>query len=248
MQAQGGEGSEPVFHRIAVNDVGSAAVSACAIVAALFARTRTGEGQELHTSLASQSVLLQIGELTSHAGAAPPPTGARDCLGVRALERYYECTDGWIAIACMTTAHCTALFAALDLPEQDPDVALAAAPDGALASTIADSLRESARDETLAKLGAAGAPAVPVLTIDDTYIDAFLDENDFYESYVDPAFGTARGVAMYARFGRTNSGFERAAPAVGQHTDEVLHDFGLPAARIDALVESGASWRRPPSG
>jgi len=246
MQAQGGEGSEPVFHRIAVNDVGSAAVSVCAIVAALFARTRTGEGQELSTSLASQSVLLQTGELTSYPGAPEPPTGARDCLGVRALERYYECVDGWVAIACTTPAHCTALFGALELREPDVAVALAAAPDGALASSIARSLGQCSREEALARLGAAGAPAVPVLTIDDTYTDAFLDENDFYESYVDPAFGAARGVAMYARFGRTNSAFERAAPMVGQHTDEVLHGFGVSATRIDALVESGASWRCPP--
>ena len=85
MQAQGGYGCEPVFHRIAVNDVGSAAMSAFAIVAALFARTRIGEGQEIHTSLASQSVLLQIGELTSYPGASAPAMGARDCSGASAL-------------------------------------------------------------------------------------------------------------------------------------------------------------------
>ena len=66
MQAQGGDGDEPVFHGIPVNDVGSAAMSAFAIVSALYARTRTGVGQDIQTSLASQSVLLQIGELTSY--------------------------------------------------------------------------------------------------------------------------------------------------------------------------------------
>jgi crotonobetainyl-CoA:carnitine CoA-transferase CaiB-like acyl-CoA transferase len=229
MQAQGGEGSEPVFHRIAVNDVGSAAMSAYAIVAALFARTRTGEGQELHTSLASQSVLLQIGELTAYGGAPSPPSGARDCLGVRALERYYECVDGrWIAIACATAAHARALVDALDLPQVDADDALAEKPDGPLASAIADRLLERSREEALAMLRDAGVPTAPVLTIDETYADAFLEENGYYESYVDPTFGAALGVAMCARFGRTPSGFGRPAPTVGQHTDEVLHEFGLP--------------------
>jgi len=60
---------------------------------------------------------------------------------------------------------------------------------------------------------------------------------------MDPTFGAALGVAMCARFERTNAGFERPAPTVGQHTDEVLRDFGLSPSRIDALVESGASWR-----
>jgi crotonobetainyl-CoA:carnitine CoA-transferase CaiB-like acyl-CoA transferase len=243
MRAQGGEGSEPVFHRIAVNDVGSAAMSAYAIVAALFARMRTGEGQELHTSLASQSVLLQIGELTSYQGAPRPPTGAQDCIGVRALERYYECADGWIAIACMTPAHYHALVDALDLPPQDADEALDEEPDGTLARSISEALRPQQRDDALGRLRDTGTPVAPVLTIDETYTDAFLEENGYYDSYVDPTFGAALGVAMCARFERTNSGFERPAPTVGQHTDEVLRDFGLSPARVDALVESGASWR-----
>ena len=94
MQAQGGDGGEPVFHGIPVNDVGSAVMSAFAVVGALYPRTRTGVGQDIQTSLASQSVLLQIGELTSYPGAPEPAMGARDCIGVSALERYYECSDG----------------------------------------------------------------------------------------------------------------------------------------------------------
>ena len=92
MQAQGGIGSEPVFHGIPVNDVGSAAVAALGIVAALYARSRTGEGQEVHTSLAAQSVLLQSGEVTTHPTAPAPPTGGRDCTGTSVFEQYYECT------------------------------------------------------------------------------------------------------------------------------------------------------------
>jgi crotonobetainyl-CoA:carnitine CoA-transferase CaiB-like acyl-CoA transferase len=218
-------------------------MSAYAIVAALFARLRTGEGQELHTSLASQSVLLQIGELTSYRGAPQPPTGAQDCIGVRALERYYECADGWIAIACTTPKHYHALVAALDLAQQDADDAFDEEPDGTLATSISAALRQQRRDDALSKLHDAGAPAAPVLTVDETYTDGFLEANGYYESYVDPTFGAALGVAMCARFERTNTGFERPAPTVGQHTDEVLRDFGLSPSRIDALVESGASWR-----
>jgi crotonobetainyl-CoA:carnitine CoA-transferase CaiB-like acyl-CoA transferase len=228
MHAQGGEGDEPVFYRIAVNDVGSAAMATFGIVAALFARTHTGEGQEIHTSLANQSVLLQIGELTSYPGSPPPPMGARDCLGTSALERYYECADGWIAIACTTPPTAAALVEALGLP---------ASPDE---EVIADALRPLPRDEALARLEQAGAPAVPVLTIDDTYTEEFLAENGFYESFDDPEFGPALGVASSARFARTPTGYGRPAPMLGQHSVEVLRDYGISEARIDALLESGA--------
>jgi crotonobetainyl-CoA:carnitine CoA-transferase CaiB-like acyl-CoA transferase len=225
MHAQGADGDEPVFYRIAVNDVGSAAMAALGIVAALFARTRTGEGQEIHTSLASQSVLLQIGELTSYPGSPPPPMGARDCVGTSALERYYECADGWIAIACTTPTSAAALMQELGVPASAPE--------------IADALRPLPLDDALTRLEQAGVPAVPVLTIDDTYTDAFLAENGFYESWDDPEFGAAHGVASPARFSRTPTGYGRPAPMAGQHTTEVLHGFGVTQERIEALLESG---------
>ena len=240
MQAQGGYGCEPVFHTIAVNDVGSAALSAFAVVTALVARARTGEGQEIHTSLASQSVLLQIGQLTTYPGAPAPAMGARDCIGASALERYYECVDGWIAIACATMARCTALCHALGLEVPDVQAALDEAPDGVLASMIAEALLPMPRDVALARLLDANAPAVPVLMVTETYTDAFLQENGYYESYMDPTFGPTTSVSGFARFGRTTTGFQRAAPILGQHSTEVLTDYGFSQDRVAALVESRA--------
>ena len=96
------------------------------------------------------------------------------------------------------------------------------------------------REDALTRLEQAGAPAVPVLTIDETYTDAFLADNGYYESFDDPEFGPAQGVASSARFSRTPTEYGRPAPMLGQHTAEVLHDLGISDARIDALLESGA--------
>jgi crotonobetainyl-CoA:carnitine CoA-transferase CaiB-like acyl-CoA transferase len=167
--------------------------------------------------------------------------GARDCIGASALERYYECADGWIAVACATPQHCVALTDALELQEVDAPAALAEARDGVLASRIAEALRPLSVERALTRLHEAGAPAVPVLTMDETYADAFLQENDFYESYLDPAFGPAKGVGAIARFARTTTAFRRAAPMLGEHSAEVLREFGLTQERIDALFESGGT-------
>jgi crotonobetainyl-CoA:carnitine CoA-transferase CaiB-like acyl-CoA transferase len=240
MQAQGGYGSEPVFHLVAVNDVGSAAMSALAVVAALVARTRTGEGQELHTSLASQSVLLQIGEVTTYPGAPAPPMGARDCIGTSALERYYECADGWIGVACAAPTWCEALVAGLGIELLDVEAALMEPPDGALASRIAEALAVLPSEHALERLASAGAPAAPALTVDETYVDRYLDENCYYESYLHPEFGRAQGPSGFARFSRTGTAYRRAAPIVGEHSAEALRGFGVAEDRIAALFDSGA--------
>jgi crotonobetainyl-CoA:carnitine CoA-transferase CaiB-like acyl-CoA transferase len=240
MQAQGGYGGEPVFHLVAVNDVGSAAMSALAVVAALVARTRTGEGQELHTSLASQSVLLQIGEVTTYPGAPVPPMGARDCIGPSAVERYYECADGWIAVACATSTRCRALLDALGLDSVDVQIALGEAPNGDLASRISEVLSSLPSERALEQLAGAAAPAAPVLSVDETYIDQYLEQHRYYEEYVHPEFGRAQGPSGFARFSRTGTAFGRAAPIVGEHSAEALRGFGIAEERIVALFDSGA--------
>jgi len=226
-QAQGGEGDEPVMHNIPVNDVASGALCAFAVTAALHARERTGEGQEIRTSLAATSVMAQIGALTTWPGAPPPPAGERDCLGERALERFYQCRDGWIAIACFDAAHHAALGQAMELPPQAAAQALAAPRHGPLADAIAAALAPLARDEALARLAAAGAPAAPAIAGPDAFTDPYLVQNRVFETYDHPVAGRVSGSAGFARFRRSPAPDWRPSPALGQHTDEVLREFGV---------------------
>jgi crotonobetainyl-CoA:carnitine CoA-transferase CaiB-like acyl-CoA transferase len=238
-QAQGGYGDEPVFHAVPVNDVATASLSAFAVVAALNARERTGEGQEIGTSLAETSVMAQVGEFTTYPGAPPAPMGAKDCLGASALERFYECEDGWLAIACTTAERYNALCRALGRPPGDVAAALSAPWDGALAASIAAALKPLTRGDALARLEAAGAPAVHALMAPEVYADPFLAENRFVEPY-DHARGRVTGAPGYARFGRTPSPFPHPAPQLAEHTIEVLAEYGVAQERIEALLASGA--------
>lgn len=239
MQAQGGEDDEPVFHAIPVNDVTTAAMSAFAIAAALLARERTGQGQEISTSLATTSVMAQIGQLVSFPGAPPAAEGSRDCLGASALERFYECADGWLAIACPTEPRYRALCQALGLPVGDAAAALAAPRDGPLATAIAEAFRPLARADALARLDAADVPAAPMRTGPETYADPFLAENHYLDTYEHPK-GMVTGAAGYARFVRTPAHFAHPAPLLAQHSVEVLRDYGVAEDRIAALLETGA--------
>ena len=236
-QAQGGD-DEPVMHAIPVNDVATASLATFAVVAALNARDRTGEGQEIRTSLAETSLVAQIAQFTSWAGGPAAATGGRDCLGASALERFYKCEDGWIALYCDTAARAAALGRALGLPAGDAEAALGAPSEGPLAEAIAAALAPLTRAEALRRLDEADVPAVPSLTAPETYGDAFLNENGYFDSYSHPK-GTVTGATGYARFGRTPAGFAHPAPLLAQHTTEVLAEYGIATDRIEALIEAG---------
>jgi crotonobetainyl-CoA:carnitine CoA-transferase CaiB-like acyl-CoA transferase len=237
MASQGGD-DDPILYTPAVNDVATAGLVAAACIAALNARERTGEGQEILSSLASQSLLFQLGEVVHYEGRPPNDKGAVDCLGVRALVRYYEAADGWLGIACETPAEAAALagVVALDL---GPDP-LNAPRDGELAKRLEAAFRARPRGEWLDALFAAGAPATPALRSAEALEYRWLHDNHFNQHWHHPRLGEIIGVTGFADFKRTPGGFNRPTPEVGEHSRELLREAGFDAQRIEALFATGA--------
>lgn len=245
MAAQGGHGAEPVFHAIPVNDVATAAMASFGVMAALNARERTGEGQNIETSLAAQSAMFQSGELTTYPGAPPPPDGCQDCLGFSALDRYYPCVDGWLALACTSLRQFDALASMIgdaDWTERFPDP-LGEPRDGALADAIETALARRRRNAVVDTLFEAGVPVAPVYRGDEAMRQEWLWEDGFYELRAHPEWGELITSRAYADFSRGASGFATLHPELGEHGVEVLLDFGVPMERIRDLAKAGVIFR-----
>lgn len=238
MAAQGGA-AEPVLHTIAVNDVATAGVVAFGIISALNARRRTGEGQEVITSLLAQSLTFQLGEVVTWEGRPPAPSGGVDCVGLSPVHRYYQCEDGWLAVAAETVAEAEALLRVLETPA-DPADALSASPEGPLAGRLAATLAGRTRSGVLDALEAAGVPCAPCVRGYEAYEDSWLAENGVYEAWRHGRLGEAVGVRSYADFDRTPGGFRHPVPDAGEHTRQVLAEFGLAPERIETLLAEGA--------
>ncbi|HEY2710362.1 MAG TPA: CoA transferase [Caulobacteraceae bacterium] len=239
MAAQGGDNDEPVFHIIAVNDFASAAMASFGVITALNARELTGEGQVLETSLTNQSAMFQSADLTTWPGAPPAPKGSRDCLGIAALDRFYATATGWILIACANAAEAKALTGALHHPEWTDKYDLLAEPrDGALAEEIAAALRSLSVDTALAALTGAGVRAVPARLNEETIDDPWLAENHFFDKTVETPYGPVVN-RPYASFTRSTSGYDRPDPGLGEHSFEVLADWGIDPERTASLADEG---------
>ncbi|MCC7363396.1 MAG: CoA transferase [Dehalococcoidia bacterium] len=243
MHAQGG-GDEPVFHQVAVNDTATAMAAAFGIQAALHARERTGRGQEVHTCLANQTILFQSGELTWYEGRPAAPLGGRDWLGSSALHRYYRCADGWLALAAQEPAHFHEVCAALGHTEWAgryvAEQALEAPPEGELATLIAEALVSLPREEAIGRLLAGGVPVAPALRTEEIFTDPWLNQEGFFWDVPDRQFGLVTAPRTFAEFGRSTGGFPHPAPACGEHSSELLREFGFSDDRIAALIASGA--------
>jgi crotonobetainyl-CoA:carnitine CoA-transferase CaiB-like acyl-CoA transferase len=62
-------------------------------------------------------------------------------------------------------------------------------------------------------------------------------------SYVHPRAGEVKVIAPAVKFGETPAAIERPAPMLGEHSVEILREFGLTRDEIDALVKDGVVFQ-----
>ena len=242
MALQGGD-DEPVFYQIPVNDTASAMMAAFGVVAALAAREVTGEGQEVTTCLANQSVLTLSGEVTWYEGRPPNPKGGLDLLGLSALNRYYQCADGWVLIAATKPEHFHGVCAGLGHPEWAggwlAEQALREPVEGKLAERIAGVLAGMPRLEVLDRLLTRGVPAASAVSTEELFEDPWLHASGYFEDFEHPQLGTVRGPRLLGWFPEMPNGYPRRSPLVGEHTVEVLRECGIGEERVSALLAAG---------
>jgi crotonobetainyl-CoA:carnitine CoA-transferase CaiB-like acyl-CoA transferase len=242
MALQGGN-EEPVFYQIPVNDTASAMMAAFGVVAALAAREVTGEGQEVTTCLANQSILALSGEVTWYEGRPPNPKGGLDLLGTSALNRYYQCADGWLLVAARTPEHFHGLCGGLGHPEWAggwlAEQALREPVTGPLAERIAGVLAKLPRAEVLDRLLTRGVPAANAVSTEELFEDPWLHASGYFEDFDHPQLGEIRGPRLLGWFPGMPNGYPRRSPLVGEHSVEVLRECGLAGDWVERLVAAG---------
>jgi crotonobetainyl-CoA:carnitine CoA-transferase CaiB-like acyl-CoA transferase len=220
MLAQGGAG-DPVASVAPTHDVATGALAAFGILAALFDRVRSGQGQHVTASLAATSTFLQSAEFTTFDGRPPASVGGHDFPGPSAVRRYYRTSDGWLAVAAAIPAQVSGLLEVaghLEWGELD---------DAALADRLSSSFAQRPVEAWLSELAARAVPASHVLPRVGELADPFLVENDFSHVVVDPVAGKLRVVRGYADWLGTGPGRAARGSTVGEQTAEILAEAGI---------------------
>jgi formyl-CoA transferase len=81
----------------------------------------------------------------------------------------------------------------------------------------------------------------PVLELDEALSSELVRKREMVVEVEQPEMGTVRLLGMPVKFGRTPGDPTRPAPALGEHTSEVLREAGIEGEELAALLESGAA-------
>jgi crotonobetainyl-CoA:carnitine CoA-transferase CaiB-like acyl-CoA transferase len=91
------------------------------------------------------------------------------------------------------------------------------------------------REDALAEMRAAGVTVGPVYNIDDVVADPHFLQREILVDVEDPELGSIPMHNIVPRLSATPGVWRRPAPALGEHTDEILTAAGLDAAAIARL-------------
>ncbi len=239
-----GTPEEPAKVGVPISDLNAGLFASHAILAALLARARTGEGQHIETSLLEAALAYTIWESNEYwaTGEAPQRLGTRHRLA--APYQVFQTADGWVAIGAANQRNWERLCQALDRADllADPRFASNSARmehRPALVETLNDTFRTRTTGDWLRRLEPAGVPHSPVLTLDQVYQDPQVRAREMDLEIEHPVAGRVHAIGFPVKYSATPGRVRRPAPLLGQDTRPILQALGMSEEEYRQLREAG---------
>ena len=240
-----GPGRPPVKCGAPISDITAGILGALGVLAAVIERQRTGRGQRVDTSLFEAAITHTFWQSAIHfaSGDVAGPMGSAHPLN--APYQAFEAADGWITVGAANQANWLKLTEAIAAPElaADPrfaDNAARLVNREALVATLTPVFRTRAKADWLGILEAAGVPAGPVLDIAEMHGDPQAQARGMITQAPHSLLGAVKTLGSPITFSENPDEITRGAPLLGEHTREVLLEYGYSGGEIDRLIADGA--------
>lgn len=197
------------------------------ILAALYSRERTGRGQRVDVSLLNSILNLHTQELSVYLNGAGLPQRSRSNIPgpyLGAPYGFYQTSDGYIAIAMNPISKLAALIG-VEGYEDHPESQIMDGRDEIRADLQRGFLTKTTQ-EWLDILLAEDIWCGPVNDFAAVEHDPQIAENEMIIEWEHPTAGKVRGVGIPVKFRGTPGEIRRPAPRLGEHTLELLREFG----------------------
>ncbi|MET0277822.1 MAG: CaiB/BaiF CoA-transferase family protein [Pseudorhodoplanes sp.] len=246
MSVTGLPGQGPVRAGAAVADMTAGLFAALGVMVALIEREKSGEGQYVESSLLAAQIFMLDFQAARWLIDKVCPGQAGNNHPTSIPTGVYKTKDGQINIATTGSPTWKRFCKALDAEHliEHPDYAsneLRSKNRDLLNADIEKALAVNTSEYWIRKLNDDGVAAGPIYRIDDMFADPQVQHIGVATDMATPDRGTLKVVRQAVSLSRTPSAITRHTPERGEHTDEVLTEFGFSEAEIEELKKVGAT-------
>ena len=244
MSVTGFPDSPPAKVGVPITDISAGTQAAFGIMCAYVHALKTGQGQSVDASLLEAGIFYTIWESALYfaEGEIPGPLGSAH--RVSAPYQALRTSDGYINIGAATQATWEQFCRATGLESLITDERFRLpgdrkAREKELAELLESTLSQRSTGYWLDLLEQAGVVAGPIYDMDQVYRDPQVLARDMVVDLEDGELGTLRNIGVPVKLSNTPGGIRRRAPALGEHSQEVLGQAGYSDPEIEALIEEG---------
>ncbi len=237
-------GGEPTYSATVMADKVAGLTGAYAVIAALYAREKTGEGQEIEVPMFETLVSYAATEHICGSLFDPPLGPPVYPRATSPSRKPYKTADGHVGVMIYNDKQWQAFFRELGNPEWSNDPMFASMRSrseniSAVLARVADIMVTRTSAEWMDLFRRAEIPATPIASLEDLLHDPHLVETGFWHS-AETELGTLRYPGIPTNFSATPGAIGDPGPSLGADSTAVLAEAGFGEDEIAAMVASGA--------
>jgi len=245
MSITGEPGGPPIKVGVPVTDLVAGLYGSLAAVAALYARRDGAGGQFIDVSLFESGVALAVWEAGRYFATGEVPQRQGSAHQATAPYQAFRASDGHFTAGATTpknwSAFCTVVgLESIEREARFRDSSVRHQNLAELVELIEAKTVERTASEWIALLQAAGVPAARIQSFDQVFGDVHLKARSFFADAPHATLGEVRQVGSPMRFSLTKTVMRSAGPLLGEHSREVLGDYGFSEGEILELERDGA--------
>ena len=244
MAINGDERLHPLRAGFPVCDTVGGLNAAFAVMAALYGRERTGEGQFIDVALLD-SIMPLMGWVVANLmiGGQQPVLMGNDNF-TAAPSGVFRTGDGYINIAANKQEQWESVADVLGLPELKADARFSERDvrkknRNELTPLLEEKLMQRETAVWVEELNDSDVPAGAILTLEAAVNQTQVAHREAFGSVTVPGIGDLRVFNLTAKFSKTPGRVTAPPPALGEHTREVLGGIGYTEEDVSRLKEAG---------